>query len=501
MGHVQSTDIAEVTMKVFTKVATDIVTKQKISSAQSQIISISNVEKNVIVDGNVQRMKLNLNMESLMKAISTSSAQAELSQELTQASKAVVKGLNVLQSSEASSELKAYTKSSIDISTNIMQTCAATAKQVQVINVDQVNGNVLVCNNLQEQVANIFSTCVQDAISNSDAVNKVQSILDQSATAISAGIDIWALVAMLAIAVVGGIASIVVPIVVGGVTLVDMILKLIFPILGIVGIVFIILYFTGKTVGMTTTGFSRGIANEGTCGGVVSTKSTKIDNPGTAADKCLDNEGCVAFDWMGWDVGDSGVATELKPPQTTFFSKVRSSPCDAVENLPDSSKLIYMPAWRTGRGIPDSIKEDTIGDVYINLDNGNYYQNLEGQGGWGQELENLIPKGVPKDAGFVAKAATPGVTDGDKNGDLYLNINNPKSVLLFKRNAKGEWIPSKDGPVNGPGYVVKVSEHLNTSGFKYDKYKSWKLYVGLCMVGVSLIGIFVTAFGPKSVKK
>nr|QBK84548.1 MAG: hypothetical protein LCDPAC01_00290 [Pithovirus LCDPAC01] len=67
----------------------------------------------------------------------------------------------------------------------------------------------------------MLSSCVENAISSTQSVQDIQNTLFQSATVLSKGVSIWALVVV-------ALLAITLPIVIGGATVANTVLKLFF---------------------------------------------------------------------------------------------------------------------------------------------------------------------------------------------------------------------------------------------------------------------------------
>ena len=194
MGGAKSKNIATSTAEAISKVSTDIINNTSSKAYNAQIIENRNIKGDVNISGVTQTQKVTINMQALLDALSTSESQQKLSAELEQTAKSIVSGLNLLQFSDADNSIDNYLKAMNTMSTSVLQTCSADVKNFQVISNVDVDGNINMNNIQQKQVTNVFSNCIEKAVSKSSAIQDLQTKLKQSATAKSEGLNIWAIV-------------------------------------------------------------------------------------------------------------------------------------------------------------------------------------------------------------------------------------------------------------------------------------------------------------------
>ena len=81
----------------------------------------------------------------------------------------------------------------------VSQSCASSISENQVISVSRVKGNVYITNNLMQEFADIFGSCVQNAVSKNTVYQKLQEKIDQSATAKAEGLDLLQIIIIVAL--------------------------------------------------------------------------------------------------------------------------------------------------------------------------------------------------------------------------------------------------------------------------------------------------------------
>jgi len=472
MGASISTNSAKVVVNAVSKIASEIVQNSNISHSSTQIISVTNVRGDVIILGNRMTQKVNINMSALLDALSTEQAQQNLAVELAQQAKSLTSGLNIGQLSVASNSMDTFIQASIDLISRIGQTCSTMSNQSQQILVENVIGSVRIENNVAEQVTDIIQNCVGNAVANNSAIQDVTARLSQSASATSAGISEWALVALAAL-VVG------VP-VVGGVVL----LKYIFPVVLVAGILAIVVYFYYTTESMWLDAYSNFIADTSACVAEGAAPTTQFTTAERASVGCLADSNCVAFDWKGVDVHADGTFSVLDTPQTTFFSKIHQKCQSTVAK--DNVKMVRAPVIFSGTGDLVSRPSNAVnGDVYVDCSTSQWFQ-------WG--LSGILePKGIITHdrfskltvSGLVPNVSIPGVAE---NFYVYANPQNPQywHVYRYEEDVPNRWVEQKKVP--GPGMFASAPGITNASGFKTTGRKTWLLYSGIAAILVGAVG-------------
>ena len=360
MGAAQTKNVANVTTKAISTVATNIVQDTKLTSDQTQIISVDGGRGDVNISGNHFNQQVTLNMSALLKAMVTQKAQQDLSLQVQQAAKSLCSGLNLGQFTDATNIMNTYVEAAIDITSQVSQTCAAAAKQNQSITVNNRDGNITITDNTFQQVSNIFSKCVEDAVSDNSAMQKIQEKLDQSAEATSKGISVWAL-AILAIVVLLIMGA---PFVFATSSAVQILSKLLFPLLMFAGIILLAYYFGKKKTSMDGYAFSPLLKNNAACGATAQEGGySQYASASEASNACKADSTCQAVDWQGMTIDSQGDGTVLSQPVTTFYSHVDSSPCPNVTNHPDTLKVLRSPRYRKRfRAVTLAVKR---GDIWI----------------------------------------------------------------------------------------------------------------------------------------
>jgi hypothetical protein len=490
MGSSFSQNIINSITRAVSKVSTDIIQKTALSEDSSQIISVSNIDGDVHIEGNVFKQVATINMQALLSAITTTDAQQTLVQELTQEAKSVISGLNFAQFSDAENIVNTLVEAEIQILTYIRQECATGSRQMQQIVVDRVKGNVYIQNNVMEQMSNILQNCVQSIVSNNQTLQDVLNQVGQKASSASKGVSEWAIIA--AVAILFGLP------VIGGVIFGSTALKYIFPLILLIGIGLIILYFEKITKEMQLTGYSSGIINTPVCMFLPRDPipDTSLKTQQDAADICFNSTDCQAFDWLAGEVQPDGSLKPYPMPKTLFYTNVSKSCEQSIK--PDGINILYTPQlFQNPTPPPTDLTNINDGDIYLNQTNAEWYQLSNKT--WkfrgilaSPPFSNATWGNTPPTNTFnrVSLMSSP------KYFDVYIYFN-PRNPSIFEQyryisDPTPQW--KLEQTLTGPGLIPKAVSlpYTNTSGFKTLNKEKLYLYGGVLFLVVGSIGTFFT---------
>jgi len=481
MGSSFSSNVANSITQVISKISTQIIQNTQLTQDQSQIISVSNIDGDVHITGNTFSQIATVNMQSLMSALTTSEVQQSIIQELAQQAKSITSGLNLVQFADSSNTINSLIEAEIDVLNEISQNCVTISNQFQEIVVDRIKGNVYIQNNVFSQMYNIFENCAQQIIANNKEIQDALNKIAQSSSASSQGVSEWAVVAGLAI--IFGL-----PIV--GATVVGVkALKYIFPLILIVGLVLIIVYFWKSKNEMSLTGYSKLIRDTPIC--MYTPKNlvydTSFKNETDAANSCLSNSTCQAFDWVAGIVQQDGSFQPSPNPSSIFYSGVSKDCQKAIQA--DATKILYTPKMFKGPGNPPIIQEAKNGDIFMNTTTTEWFQLTNNV--W--QLKGVLTLKPFNTANWGTTIPISG--QGNVN-DVYFFTNNFSSFNLYRYGSNGTWTSEQTIP--GPGMFPSslTPPNINTSGFKNIIRNQWLLYGGITAIVVGAIGSFWTLKQP-----
>jgi len=476
MGGSVSHNATNVVINAVAKITSKIVQDTKISYDSSQIIYIKDIKGDVIIRGNTIIQHAFINMKALFNAMTSESAQQNLALELAQSAKALTSGLNLGQYSEATNDLNVFIQTSIDLTTSISQSCAALASQEQKVIIEHVIGSVVIENNLFEQIASIFTDCIQTSISNSEALQSIILKLTQDSSATSQGLSPWVIVALLA--VVMGVPA-------AGVAFVGKdFLKYIFPIMMVAGVIMIIVYYYTKAPIFPIKAYSKFIENTPACLADPQHPPpvTTYDSVATAANYCSKSSDCAAFDWKALNITQAGSYTYVKPPQSKFYKSVDPSCRTSIEE--DNTNLIRAPVAYSGpTKPPDTIPNLIRGDIWIDTSNSYWYQLTLA---W-EQRGTLISSKFTK---LTVQNTPPNPSQQGSDNDIIVVYDTGDPTVFNVYIYKSSW--TYQGNVSGPGFFTYSPEQVNSSGVKESSGKEWLLYGGGSLVAVGLLGTIVT---------
>lgn len=476
MGASLSTNVNELATKAITKVASEIVQKSKTDESESQIISVTNVDGDVEITGNIITQRIDIDMEALFDALADDLVQEKLASNVSQQAKALISGINLAQFSAATNIMQTFINAVIDISKNISQHCSVSSNIQQSIIVTNVRGNTKIDNNVIEQISSVWEKCISHSVNQNETLQSLSTTLQQLASSSSIGISEWAFFAFLGVLIGAPI--------VGGVYL----LKYTFPVLIIIGIGMISWYVWSTKSDMKMTSFSKMIRNS--CDPVTASSPTftDISSAEEAASKCLEDDKCKAFDF------NYNKQNNLKT--TTLYTDI---PADCTTIKTNEKKLTSGLQLSDGIGLPTSphLKDMVPYDVYVDTTTTIWYQMNENRI-W-ETREKLIQD---KEPDAIVKVT------GYENVNAYVDVPNNEYAYLIQllstdlsywnifKKVGNSWeaqpLLNKQGP-NNLKVVARIPSLFNVSGIKTINRKHWLIYVGIATTLVGIVGTVYTS--------
>lgn len=481
MGASLSSNVTKAVINAVTTVTSNVIQNANITTDTSQIIHVSDVEGDVVIKGTKQYQKVNLNMNALFSSLATVSNQQKIAESISQQAKAVVSGINLGQVAGVSNFVNSVITGSMHIASTLSTTCSANVKQTESIVVERVLGKVSIQNAEMMQISDILSKCIENAVNQNTTIQDAIATFKNSATAETMGISEWAVVItgalLIGAPVVGGT--------IGGIYA----LKYIFPIILVVGVVLIGLYFFKAKEPVKLTAFANMMSTDANCAPFkeIST-ATATDLAGAtsmsdAAAKCQANSQCQAFEYKTYDIDNTTKAvTPISSPVVKYFSEYKST-CKPVV---DNAKLFRIPAVTAvaANGTPPA--SPAQGDVYIKADTAKWYQYVDTI--W---KERGVLHTAPL-TNLLVTNSIPANTVGAA-GDFAV-VTDPNNRLTFAIYSKvtDAWRPISTK--SGPGPYAITPTMYNTVGMKVKERNPWFLYSGIGLALVGLIGTGVTMY-------
>jgi hypothetical protein len=453
MGATESKNVESVITRSIAKVSSEIIQTTQLSTDSSQVISVTNIHGDVHIEGNKFTQIATINMQALLNALSTETAQQALLTEVIQEAKSVTSGINLGQYANASNLMNLLIEATVSLFTTIKETCKLFLKQTQSIIVDRVEGDVYIKNNVFEELNNIMQNCVEDSISNNTLFQTLTTKLKQEATAKAEGISGWILVALLAIVIGLPIAGGVI----GGVV----ILKFIFPLLFVAGAVLIVMYFVWTYKTIDVIGYSQGIET------LCDTQGEVHSDIASAEDaKTLCGDDCAGYDW------DS--ATK----EATLFPTLTQECLNIMKTSdPDDTTATEVPTFFSGDTVPGIVQDAAPGDVYLDTETGDWYQMSDNEE-W-QSKGNLAHSEMEWGPRLPANPV---------NGEIFATYNPEFPSRFYIKEFdedEDDWTDLHN--VQGPG-VIADAKIPNVSGIRVLKRRDWALYGGIAGLVVGILG-------------
>lgn len=355
MGGSSSKNVSNMTVNAFSKQSVKNINSTDSSAQQSMNIFVNHTGGDVDIGNITNKQRASVSAKGMLKSFSSQSAQQDMTQKLQQTAKSMTSGINLGNFSKAGNEMNTYMNASVDLSTDIENSCAASSDQTLSVNVSDTKGNVKIHDISNDQAAKVFGQCIGNYISNQSSLQKLDQAASQTASATTKGITGFGLAMIALILLLIILAPILFPLFVAG-----GILRMLLPILLIVGCIagiaygsyMIYQYRTGKTETMVSYGFSKLITPDNApvrCNAVKLSSSTEYKSPHEAEAACNANKDAVAYDWHGLKLADDGSWTKMKTPVTTFYKSIDNTICDHMtdDDQKDMTNLVRMPKIKT----------------------------------------------------------------------------------------------------------------------------------------------------------
>lgn len=477
MGGANSTNITELTTNALSESTNTFMQKLGNDPVSRQGIYVYDTNGNVVISGNEQDAKVEINMNALQQATSTQEARQTTATELSQAAKSTVKDVNIFQYSDAYNAVRQYVNSTIKFATNVSQECNTNSNITQEIVVQGTDKDVRITDNTQKSLAKVYANCLSKSIASSSTLQDIQAKIDQRAEAKTEGFD---LVLLAFLAILAFALPLLIPLFGVGMAF-NRVLKLIFPIFFVVGVILMVVWAVNTTPEVISNGFSKLIQYTDDCYGDVldgyENGSTDYKSAAEAAKSCQDNDKCEGYDFKTFETKE-GANTVKNPPETIFYRKIKNSPCTNITDTNDDIKIMVNRTvfWRDDDPLLSSFADDEgpkIGDVWMRTstgqgedDDGNptdtQYSILT-ENGW----ENYTDWGIDK-----------------VSGDQQMKDNGPMSPdpkplpdgwepprLTLEPNKKIFWVPADQGDTPADAadgdYIIRPAGGSNstTSGY------------------------------------
>jgi hypothetical protein len=498
MGVAQSSNVAKFTTNIISESLHEIVRQELSNIAQSQILSVTNVGGDVLIQNNHFGIEVEVDIQGVGEAMSDTDNRQSVEQDLTQRAKALVKDINLGSVAQAENLVENYITDTLKITTSLSDICRADITTSQVITVDSIEGNVtFVDNDVVSSVASL-TKCTQNAVARSRAVNGLQTALQQSADSEAKGFSIWGLATIAGLIVLGVVASAVLP-VVAPMFAAGKYPTLIGLVVLVIGLILLgIWWFTGKTA-IKTTLWSKLYATS--CPGLVAEEQLPMASADDAAAKCLQDK-YAAFDWMVWTYDtDTETYTQLPEPQALFYRQIPEGCSPTQDELP-----VMAPRKVFGGPEQPAIADRAPrGSVWFSLTEAAYY--LKGDV-WGPRvsLKSKLLAGLTEDEQAYVQSQ-PEWTDGTKaliglspgqGQDVTVGTRPPKGNVYFELEILPDLyqlrvVPNlAQGQTSSAFSIVGPGKHpggpdipRNISGYVYTARNTKFLYPG---IGVAALG-------------
>ena len=192
MGAAVSSNVTKNIQKTLTKISQKQVMQAVAKSSGSNIINWK-AGGDVVIRGNIdQRNTATVNVKQVANAMTNANVQTQLGAMLKQQAVAMNQDFNIFQVSVASNMTENYQGVTNNISSDIEQLCSSSSDQENVFNVKTTGGIDFQegASIVQENQSDLVANCAQKAVSQSEALTKIQAKISQAASAVNKGVDI-----------------------------------------------------------------------------------------------------------------------------------------------------------------------------------------------------------------------------------------------------------------------------------------------------------------------
>lgn len=355
MGGASSKNISDLLTKIVANQSANVESDAVSTANQTIILNASTLKGDIDFDASIEQTAY-VNTTALLDALTIQSSNIKMQEQIKQQAQSLVSGLTLGSTSKAESIIKSYVDIATNITSNIKNKCSAISNQVAEINLVTGEGKISIKKAIKQN-SELFNDCVSKAIVNQNTDTEFQRTIDQSSTATNEGINPFAFIPFL-IMLIGLI--ILTPLLIGA-SAISLLLKFFFPILFMIGIILLILFYVLQSEEMNLVEFTEQIGKQGNCRPTVLRTAHTLGPgglEGEAGDICDNDSDCVAFDYV-----------PIKNPNTTFYSAVedtekcfesiQADPKKVNENIPVKSPIVIV-----GSG-PPSNELGAEKDIYI----------------------------------------------------------------------------------------------------------------------------------------
>lgn len=314
---------------------------QDVSGNQSNLMYFHADHDQTITDSKFDQSN-KIDVSAMQAAYISDSAQQQLMLQLMQQSTAVSKGLAILpQSSDATNIINGYMKASINMNTNVSQTCAATQSSAMIMTAGH---DQTISDSTFSQSNDAAIKCTQIAVNKNVASQSVAAQISQVAAALSEGLSFFGLVVLLGIIIVCIAAP---AYIFAGHP--EYIFMCVGAILIFAGSIWLIMNRVPNNETYAWFGYSRGIENsESACKAMyIKDMQKSFDTPNLAQNYLMGKSGkqYAAFDWTPGD-GDTvaGTAQFWKYANPSKGHIRTSEVADNCASIHSSSKDASQPS-------------------------------------------------------------------------------------------------------------------------------------------------------------
>lgn len=540
-------NVTEMVSSVMMSQLSSIVQNTLTNSSENQKLII-NARGNIVIENNRFTQTTQINELNVLKAASTQDSQQKIVNQITQLAKATVSGISFDESTDASNKVSDFVSAVTNQTALISQTCNSVASQNQEIDIGGdstelsadcikdaadciLPNDITISGNTFDQGSSLVQQCFSNAVSNQKAVQDVQQIVDQKAEATTKGVSMAAII----LAMIIGLLAIFAPEIIGVGVAVNAILKLIFPLFVLIGL--LLLARNKQTTVSKVYLFSRGLDIQGgeaceadylKAGGREANIQKGVSNPRDAQKIFESEKDTIGIDWVGYDVDEIGGGYKWLKEEDRYIVRYKhavecgqSVPMDTTScsqangciDLITRPTLIKQTIWKKMDDLrkfnpTDTKYKDPNGSSpipsFITLFEGKLYSITNTStyntqtGYWGLLNKGAIPGWSSEAGGDIydgPPTGDPGPTDKLKS---WIDTSNPVLIQIWQPLAKKgsstnfEWVINDTTIPNKNGYTNATPEFANFSAVKINTANKTTRQLGYMLLGIGVAGLIGT---------
>lgn len=488
MGAAVSSNENRTTTEIITKVVTDLVRDTYASGVSNQVIDISGADK-VVIDHFTMESEARVDIKALLTYLSKRDVRDQISQDISQAAKSKVSGINLAQFADSSNVIEDYVKGMTQVFESIKDSCSSLASATQTIRIRHA-AEITIKDSSMRTLLSVLANCVNSSVSNNRLLTSADVKLRQTASSVAAGIDLSTIL----LAVAALVAAFMFPLATGA----SSIVKYLFPIVFLAGGGLLAAYFFWTQETLASTYFPRLPV---TCTRSPPFRKDVGKTWSEAVESCKADPRCKLVAFKGTELvrkggvvgdGDSSKGSHYRPlPASETVSYYYADPGNCPTLVTKDEGNFVAGAYR-------------VEDVGPGRAGGRHLVAIQPKSVEIQSLKTSTwdKLSLPKEWSVVADLTSLKMTSTEVYGPgdgYYLRFDEASQTLALVLK-KGTSVARMGPPLSLPPLVF-VPTSPNAIAFKVSKKRPYLLYIGLAAMAAGLVGTLFFGLGGSEAEK